>query len=59
MSRPKAVFTIWLVTATCGLAAVLITRVTLGSAAMVFGIVGCMLLLIVILESTRWRKIDE
>lgn len=59
MSRPKAVFTIWLVTATCGLAAVLITRVTLGSAAMVFGIVGCMLLLIVILESTRWRKTDE
>ncbi len=59
MTRPKAVYTIWLVTATCGLAAVLITRVTLGSAAMVFGIVLCMLLLIVILESTRWRKTDE
>jgi len=59
MTRPKAVYTIWLVTATCGLAAVLITRVTLGSAAMVFGIVICMLLLIVILESTAWRKADE
>ena len=59
MSRPKAVYTIWLVTATCGLAAVLITRVSLGSAAMVYGIVACMLLLIVILESTRWRKTDE
>ena len=59
MTRPKAVYTIWLVTATCGLAAILITRVTLGSAAMVFGIVICMLLLIVILESTGWRKADE
>jgi UDP-GlcNAc:undecaprenyl-phosphate GlcNAc-1-phosphate transferase len=59
MTRPKAVYTIWLVTATCGLAAVLITRVTLESAFMVFGIVICMLLLIVILESTRWRKVDE
>ncbi|MGV3483634.1 MAG: MraY family glycosyltransferase, partial [Planctomycetaceae bacterium] len=59
MSRAKAVYTIWLVTATCGLAAILITRVTIESAAMVFGIVLCMLLLIVILESTRWRKADE
>jgi UDP-GlcNAc:undecaprenyl-phosphate/decaprenyl-phosphate GlcNAc-1-phosphate transferase len=59
MTRPKAVYTIWLVTATCGLAAVLITRVTIGSAVMVFGIVLCMLLLIVILESTRWQKTDE
>jgi UDP-GlcNAc:undecaprenyl-phosphate/decaprenyl-phosphate GlcNAc-1-phosphate transferase len=59
MSRRRAVYTIWLVTATCGLAAVLITRVSLGSAAMVYGIVVCMLLLIVILESTRWRKADE
>jgi len=58
MSRRKAVYTIWLVTATCGLAAVLMTRVTLMSALMVFGIVGCMLLLIVILESTRWQKKD-
>jgi len=58
MTRPKAVYTIWLVTATCGLAAVLITRVSLSSAVMVFGIVICMLLLIVILESTRWRKTD-
>ena len=31
MTRPKAVYTIWLVTATCGLAAVLITRVSIGS----------------------------
>ncbi len=59
LTRPRAVYTIWLVTATCGLAAVLITRVTIESAAMVLGIVVCMLLLIVILESTRWRKNDH
>ncbi len=59
LSRPKAVYTIWLVTMTCGLAAVLITRVTLGSAVMVLGIVLCMLLLVIILESTRWRKTDQ
>jgi len=59
MSRRKAVYTIWLVTATCGLAAVLVTRVTIQSAAMVLGIVLCMLLLIGILESTRWQKTDD
>lgn len=56
MSRRRAVFTIWLVTATCGLAAVLITQVTLLAAAMVLGIVLCMVLLIIILESTQWPK---
>jgi UDP-GlcNAc:undecaprenyl-phosphate/decaprenyl-phosphate GlcNAc-1-phosphate transferase len=56
LSRTQAVLTIHLVTATCGLAAVLLTQVTIAQASMVLGIVLCMLLLIVILESTGWRK---
>lgn len=56
LSRTQAVLTIYLVTATCGLAAILMTHVTIAQAVMVLGIVGCMLLLVVILESTGWRK---
>jgi UDP-GlcNAc:undecaprenyl-phosphate GlcNAc-1-phosphate transferase len=56
LSRTQAVFTIYLVTATCGLAAILLTHVSIYQAVMVLGIVACMLLLIVILESTGWRK---
>lgn len=56
LSRTQAVCTIYLVTATCGLAAVLLTGVSVPQAAMVLGIVGCMLLLVIILESTSWRN---
>lgn len=59
LGRSQAVLTIYLVTATCGLAAVLLTQVSVGQAVMVLGIVLCMLLLIVILESTGWRKDNE
>lgn len=59
LSRTQAVLTIYLVTATCGLAAVLLTHVSVLQAATVLGIVLCMLLLVVILESTGWRKDDE
>ncbi len=59
LGRTQAVLTIYLVTATCGLAAVLLTRVGPAAAVMVIGIVACMLLLIVILESTGWRKENE
>jgi UDP-GlcNAc:undecaprenyl-phosphate GlcNAc-1-phosphate transferase len=59
LSRTQAVLTIYLVTATCGLAAVLMTHVSIIQAATVLGIVLCMLLLVVILESTGWRKDDE
>ena len=58
LSRTRAVLTIYLVTATCGLAAVLLTHVSLLQAFAVLGIVVCMLLLVVILESTQWRKKD-
>ena len=59
LSRPRAVLTIYLVTATCGLAAVLLTHVNVLQAAAVLGIVACMLSLVVILESTGWRKNGE
>lgn len=59
LSRTQAVLTIFLVTATCGLAAILLTLVPVAQAVMVLGIVACMLLLVVILESTGWRKDDQ
>ena len=59
LTREGAVLTIYLVTATCGLAAVLLTHVSILNAAMVLGIVLCMLLLVIILESTAWRKNEK
>jgi UDP-GlcNAc:undecaprenyl-phosphate GlcNAc-1-phosphate transferase len=59
LSRTQAVLTIHLVTATCGLAALLLVHVSVLQAIAVLGIVGCMLLLVVILESTGWRKQDN
>ncbi|MCA9140115.1 MAG: undecaprenyl/decaprenyl-phosphate alpha-N-acetylglucosaminyl 1-phosphate transferase [Planctomycetales bacterium] len=56
LSRTQAVLTIHLVTATCGLAALLLVHVTVLQAIAVLGIVACMLLLVVILESTGWQK---
>ncbi|WP_153555912.1 glycosyltransferase family 4 protein [Roseimaritima sediminicola] len=56
LSKTQAVLTIYLMTATCGLAAVLLSFVTVTGAILVGGIVLCMLTLIVILESTGWRK---
>ncbi|WP_146521264.1 MraY family glycosyltransferase [Stieleria varia] len=56
LSRAQAVMTIHLVTGTCGLAAVLLAHVSVLQAVAVLGIVACMLMLVVILESTGWRK---
>ena len=56
LSRTQAVLTIHLVTATCGLAALLLVHVTVLQAVAVLGIVACMLLLVVILESTGWQR---
>ncbi|MEM6690099.1 MAG: MraY family glycosyltransferase [Planctomycetota bacterium] len=58
LSRTQAVLTIYLLTATCGLAAILLSKVDLLAAAMVLGIVACMLLLVIILESTGWGDND-
>lgn len=56
LSRTAAVATIHLITATCGLSAILLTHVDTVQAIMVLGIVGCMLTLLAILESTRSRR---
>jgi UDP-GlcNAc:undecaprenyl-phosphate GlcNAc-1-phosphate transferase len=56
LSRGRAVATIHLITATCGLSALLLTHVSILQAITVLGIVVCMLLLIAILESTHWRE---
>lgn len=59
LSRTQAVLTIYLVTGTCGLASILLTHVGIWQAMMVIGIVACMLLLVIILESTQWQHNDE
>lgn len=59
LSRTAAVATIHLITATCGLSAILLTHVDTVQAIMVLGIVGCMLTLLAILESTRSRRLKS
>lgn len=56
LSRTRAVATVHLITATCGLSALLLTHVSVLQAITVLGIVLCMLLLVAILESTHWRE---
>lgn len=56
LSKPQAVLTIYLTTATCGLGALLLPRVDLFGAAVVVAIVACVLALIAILEVTGRRK---
>ncbi|QDS96262.1 WecA-like glycosyltransferase [Roseimaritima multifibrata] len=58
LSKIQAVLTIHLLTLTCGLAAILLAFVTPAGSLLLVGIVLCMLTLIVILESTGWRKND-
>lgn len=59
LSKSQAVLTIYLVTLTCGLAAILLGRVDGLAAGLVLGIVVCMLGLTIILESTGWRRDDS
>ena len=59
LSKTQAVLTIYLVTLTCGLAALLLGRVDVMAAGLVLGIVVCMLGLTIILESTGWRRDDS
>lgn len=56
LSRTAAVATVHLITATCGLSAILLAHVGMLQAIGVLGIVACMLTLIAILESTRARR---
>ncbi|EKK02506.1 glycosyl transferase family 4 [Rhodopirellula baltica SH28] len=59
LSRTGAVATIHLITATCGLSALLLTHVGVWQAIAVLGIVMCLLTLVGILESTQWRRPDK
>ena len=56
MSKPQAVLTVYLATATCGLGALLLHQVNLAGAAVVLLMVACVLLLVAILESTGLKK---
>lgn len=53
LSKPQAVLTIYLTTATCGLGALLLHQVDLFGAFVVALLITLVLLLIAILESTR------
>ena len=50
MTKPQAVATIYLTTATCGLGALLLHQVNAAGACIILLLVGCMLLLVAILE---------
>jgi UDP-GlcNAc:undecaprenyl-phosphate GlcNAc-1-phosphate transferase len=59
MTKPQAVFTIYLTTATCGLCALLLHRVDTVGAVLIMLLVGCVLWLIGVLESTARRTIKR
>ena len=56
LSKPQAVLTIYLMTATCGLGALLLHQVNTWGAIVVLAIVCCVLLLVLILEVTARRQ---
>jgi UDP-GlcNAc:undecaprenyl-phosphate GlcNAc-1-phosphate transferase len=55
LTKPQAVLTIYLMTATCGLGALLLHRVDRTGAILVLLLIACVIGLIAILESTRRR----
>lgn len=56
-SKPAAVLTIYLTTATCGLGAMLLHRVDSVGALLILLLIGCVLCLVALLESTARRKL--
>ncbi len=56
MTKPQAVLTIYLTTATCGLGALLLHQVDAIGAILILLLVACTLLLVAVLESTGGRK---
>jgi UDP-GlcNAc:undecaprenyl-phosphate GlcNAc-1-phosphate transferase len=56
MTKGQAVLTIYLTTATCGLGALLLRRVDVFGAAIILLLIGCVLALIHLLESSSRRK---
>jgi UDP-GlcNAc:undecaprenyl-phosphate/decaprenyl-phosphate GlcNAc-1-phosphate transferase len=59
MTKAQAVGTIYLTTATCGLGALLLHQVNLAGAAVILLLVGCVLVLIGILETTGRHNADD
>jgi UDP-GlcNAc:undecaprenyl-phosphate/decaprenyl-phosphate GlcNAc-1-phosphate transferase len=59
LTRPQAVLTVYLTTATCGLAALLLHQVEMAGAIIIVLLVGCILMLIGILEATARRTIKK
>jgi UDP-GlcNAc:undecaprenyl-phosphate GlcNAc-1-phosphate transferase len=59
LTKTQAVLTIYLLTATCGLGALLLHEVDQVGAAMIVLLVGCVLLLIGILETAARRKLES
>lgn len=55
MTKPQAVFTIYLATATCGLGALLLHQVDMLGAGVILLMVGCVLVLVAILETVGRR----
>ena len=58
-TKVRAVATIYLTTATCGLAALLLHQVNGLGACLILLLVGCLLALVAILESTARRKVHD
>jgi UDP-GlcNAc:undecaprenyl-phosphate GlcNAc-1-phosphate transferase len=56
MTRPQAVLTIYLTTATCGLGALLLHQVDTAGAVVVLLLVACILLIVAILETVGRRR---
>ncbi|MBA60920.1 MAG: undecaprenyl-phosphate alpha-N-acetylglucosaminyl 1-phosphate transferase [Planctomycetaceae bacterium] len=59
MSKPRAVLTMFLVTATTGVSALLLPQVSLSGAVLIVCLTFCVLLLVAILESTARSKINS
>jgi UDP-GlcNAc:undecaprenyl-phosphate GlcNAc-1-phosphate transferase len=59
MTKTQAVLTIYLTTATCGLGALLLHQVQLSGALVILLLVGCVLVLVGILETTGRRSNDR
>jgi UDP-GlcNAc:undecaprenyl-phosphate GlcNAc-1-phosphate transferase len=57
LTKPQAVLTVYLTTATCGLGALLLHRVDAVGAVIIMLMIGSVLLLIAILEATARRTI--
>jgi UDP-GlcNAc:undecaprenyl-phosphate GlcNAc-1-phosphate transferase len=59
MTKTQAVLTVYLTTATCGLGALLLHRVDVAGAVIIMLLIGCVLTLIGLLESTARRTIRK